>query len=111
MTQLQLSVASIDATTRLLSSKYQAERRLLTALTAANATLLAGAAQSEAVALQLEAEAASLLQARDALRIEDDNELLAATWLLGVRRRQKQSPTQMLVQMTPPKVLGRTPAR
>ena len=41
--ELQLSVASIDASTRLLSSQYQAERRLLTAQMTANATLLAGA--------------------------------------------------------------------
>ena len=34
---------------------------------------------------------ASLLQARDALRIEDDNELLAATWRLGARRRGSPS--------------------
>ena len=55
---------------RLGAREPAAGRRRLRALTAANATLLAGAAQSEAVALQLEAEAASLLQARDALRIE-----------------------------------------
>ena len=105
--ELQLSVAGIDAATRLLSSQYQAERRLLTAQTAANATLLAGAAQTEAIALQLEAETSSLLQTRAALRSEDANELLAAMWLLGVRRRNQQSPTQLLVQMTPPEVFSR----
>ena len=69
-TELQLSVAGIDAATRLLSSRYQVERRLLTAQMAANATLLAGAAQTEAIALQLEAETSSLLQTRAALRSE-----------------------------------------
>ena len=38
---------------------------------------------------------------------EDANELLAAMWLLGVRRRNRQSPTQLLVQMTPPDVFSR----
>ena len=144
--ELQLSVAGIDAATRLLSSQYQAERRLLTAQMAANATLLAGAAQTKAIALQLEAEASSLLQTRAALRSEvvhtptlgvghtahltclgallhhlpptlpaylnltchqDANELLGVMWLLGVRRRNRQSPTQLLVQMTPPDVFSR----
>jgi len=105
--ELQRSVASIDAATRLLSSRYQAERRLLTAQTAANAALLAGAAQVQAVGVQLEAETTSLLQTRAALRSEDANELLAAMWLLGLRRRQKQSPAQLLVQMTPPDVFSR----
>lgn len=107
-TELQLSVASIDAATRRLSSQYQAERRLLTAQMTANATMLAGAAQAEVIATQLDAEATSLLRTREALRTEDSNQLLAALWLLAVRRRNRQSPTQLLVQMTPPKVLSRS---
>lgn len=86
--ELQLSIAGIDAATCRLASQYQAERLLLAVQTAANATLLAGAAQTAAVAMQLEAETASLLQTRDALRMEDANELLAAMWLLGVRDRK-----------------------
>ncbi len=102
-----MASSSISAWLLPLPTCNQAERRLLTAQTAANATLLAGAAQTEAIALQLEAETSSLLQTRAALRSEDANELLAAMWLLGVRRRNQQSPTQLLVQMTPPEVFSR----
>jgi len=107
VTELQRSVADIDAQTRLLSSSYRAQRTLLAAQQAANATLLAGAAQTVAVARQLGAEAEALVQMRDASGLSEV-ELDAASWLLGLRRRTSDAPTQTIVQMTPPAIFGRS---
>lgn len=107
VTELQRSVADIEAQTRLLSSSYRAQRTLLAAQQAANATLLAGSAQTVAVARQLDAEAEALVQMREASGLSDV-ELDAASWLLGLRQRTSASPTQTIVQMTPPDLFGRS---